>query len=66
MTGTSEPELIYRVASTSRPLKMLTERQIRQIDEALAALGPFAEVRLIKEKGRLRFIKKVESVVANS
>jgi hypothetical protein len=44
-----------------RPLKVLTSRQIQQIDDALAGLGPFAEVRLIKNKGRLRFIQKVES-----
>ncbi|MFB0537886.1 MAG: hypothetical protein ACETWR_23210 [Anaerolineae bacterium] len=44
-----------------KPLKVLTSRQIQQIDDALAGLGPFAEVRLIKNKGRLRFIQKVES-----
>ena len=44
-----------------RPLQVLTPWQIQQIDEALAGLGPFAEVRLIKERGKLRFIKKVES-----
>jgi hypothetical protein len=44
-----------------RPLRVLTPRQIQQIDGALADLGPFAEVRLIKNKGKLRFIQKVES-----
>ena len=44
-----------------RPLKVLTLRQIRQIDEALADLGPYAEVKLIKNKGKLRFIQKTES-----
>lgn len=44
-----------------RPLKMLTARQICQIDDALAVLGPFAEVRLIKNRGKLRFIQKVDS-----
>ena len=43
------------------PLKMLTLQQIKQIDEALAKLGPFGEVRLIKQRGRLRFIQKIES-----
>jgi hypothetical protein len=42
-------------------LRMLTPEQIRQIDKALVDLGPFAEVRLIKAKGRLRFIQKVDS-----
>jgi hypothetical protein len=44
-----------------RPLKILTSWQIQKIDDALARLGPFAEVRLIKNKGKLRFIEKVES-----
>ena len=44
-----------------RPLKVLTPWQVQKIDEVLARLGPFAEVRLIKNKGKLRFIQKVES-----
>jgi hypothetical protein len=43
------------------PLKVLTSRQIQKIDDALAGLGPFAEVRLIKNRGKLRFIQKMES-----
>jgi hypothetical protein len=43
------------------PLKVLTSRQIQRIDDALAGLGPFAEVRLVKSRGKLRFIQKVES-----
>ncbi len=46
------------------PLKMLTAWQVQQIDEALARLGPFGEVRLVKNRGRLRFIQKVESASA--
>jgi hypothetical protein len=44
-----------------KPLKVLTSRQIQKIDDALAALGPFAEVRLVKNRGKLCFIQKVES-----
>ena len=44
-----------------KPLKVLTSRQIEKIDDALAGLGPFAEVRLVKSQGKLRFIQKVES-----
>lgn len=44
-----------------RPLQILTPRQIQQIDETLARLGPFAEVRLIKNRGKLRFIQRVDS-----
>jgi hypothetical protein len=43
---------------------MLTAWQVQQIDEALARLGPFGEVRLVKNRGRLRFIQKVESASA--
>ena len=44
-----------------RPLRVLTPGQIQKIDDALAGLGPFGEIRLIKNKGKLRFIQKVES-----
>jgi len=38
-----------------RPLKVLTPWQIQKIGDALAGLGPFGEIRLIKNKGELRF-----------
>ena len=41
-----------------KPLKVLTSWQIQKIDDALAGLGPFAEVRLVKNLGKLRFIIK--------
>jgi len=44
-----------------KPLKVLTSRQIQKIDDALVRSGPFAEVRLVKNRGKLRFIQKVES-----
>jgi len=37
-------------------LKFLTQSQIRMIDEALEKLGEFGEVRLVVERGRLRFL----------
>jgi hypothetical protein len=40
---------------------VLTEQQIRQIARALHDVGDYGEVHLIKEKGRLRFIRKVTS-----
>ena len=43
-------------ASSSKPLKFLGRSQIEMIDEALEAVGPFGEVQLIVEKGRLRFV----------
>lgn len=42
-------------------LSMLNQEQIRLIDDALSELGPFGEVRLIKAKGKLRFIQVLES-----
>lgn len=40
----------------SNGYKFLTNEHIAMIDEALQALGSFGEVRLVVEKGRLRFI----------
>jgi hypothetical protein len=36
--------------------RFLQENQIAMIDEALHSLGDFGEVRLVVEKGRLRFL----------
>ena len=36
--------------------RFLTPEQIAMVDEALCALGDFGEVRLVVEKGRLRFV----------
>ena len=36
--------------------RFLDSNQVAMIDEALASLGEFGEVRLIVEKGRLRFL----------
>jgi hypothetical protein len=49
------------VLTLDRPLSVLKLEHIRQIDDALAELGPFGEVRIIKQRGKLRFIQKVES-----
>ena len=45
-------------------LNFLTQRQIAMIDEALSVLGEFGEIRLIVEKGRLRFIVTQKSIDA--
>ncbi len=37
-------------------LKFLDVEQITMVDEALVALGDFGELRLVVEKGRLRFL----------
>ena len=37
-------------------LSFLTEEQIRMIDEALSSVSEFGQVKLIKNKGNLRFV----------
>ncbi len=37
-------------------LSFLNQRQVKMIDEALSALGDYGELRLVVEKGRLRFV----------
>ncbi len=49
------------ILTLDRPLSVLKFEHIRQIDDALAELGPFGEVRIIKQRGKLRFIQKMES-----
>ena len=49
------------VLTLDRSLSVLKFEHIRKIDDALAELGPFGEVRIIKQRGKLRFIQKVES-----
>lgn len=44
-----------------RPLTILNIEYIHRIDDALAKSGPFGEVKLIKAKGKLRFIQRTES-----
>jgi hypothetical protein len=46
-TANEDKKLTYR---------FLQSNQIDMIDEALASLGEFGEVRLVVEKGRLRFL----------
>ena len=41
------------------PLRMLSPRQIKQIDDTLAQVGISGEVRLIKNKGELRFVMRI-------
>ncbi len=45
----------------SNGLVFLDAQQIAQIDRALAAVGDFGEIRLVKVKGKLRFIQKLDS-----
>ena len=49
-------QLIIDGRHDSIPLQNLHPEQIAMIDEALNSLGDFGEVRLVVEKGRLRFV----------
>jgi len=42
-------------------LRCLSLGQIQAIDDALAAIGDYGEVRLIKNRGKLRFIQTLSS-----
>jgi len=57
MFDTQGPQTI----TLSEPLQVLSPEQIQQVDRALASIGPFGEVRLIKVKGRVRFIQQLKS-----
>ena len=52
MTETSSDVLIQ----ASNSLKFLSDSQARMIDEALTAVGEFGEVRLVVQKGRIRYV----------
>ena len=45
-------------------LKNLSIRQLEMIDQAIETVGDFGEVRLIIEKGRLRFLVTQQSIDA--
>ena len=47
---------LYEDAPSTDSLNFLSRRQVEMIDEALAALGEYGELRLVVEKGRLRFL----------
>ena len=52
MTETSSNVLIQAGDS----LEFLSDSQARMIDEALTAVGEFGEVRLVVQKGRIRYV----------
>jgi hypothetical protein len=54
MSNTSIDQV--RGLKESRLLSFLDQHQVKMIDEALSALGDYGELRLVVEKGRLRFI----------
>lgn len=61
MQITNRPDEIENGSSAAQKL---TGDQVRMIEEALESVGEFGEVRLVVEKGRLRFIVTQKSVDA--
>jgi hypothetical protein len=53
--------LAHRTQGLERRLSFLNAREITMIDDLLAAVAPFGEVRLAVRKGRLRFVSSVKS-----
>ena len=53
-----------QVITLSEPLRVLTPRQVTQIDRNLADIEEFGHITLVKRKGKLRFIEKTESIEA--
>ena len=49
-------------AENNKPSRFLNPDQIAMIDEALSSLGQYGEVRLVVEKGRLRFLITQKSI----
>ena len=54
--------VIQKAAVNSRPTKMLQTFQIELIENALQQIGDYGEVRLVVEKGRLRYIEVAKSM----
>jgi hypothetical protein len=46
----------YPSQEQNNSCQVLLPRHVQMIDEALRSLGEFGEVRLVVEKGRLRFL----------
>lgn len=49
-------------SDNSKQRQFLNPDQIAMIDEALCSLGQYGEVRLVVEKGRLRFLVTQKSI----
>lgn len=49
------------LADLRRRLRVLTPEQLAQIDRLLREVGPSGEVRLIVQKGRVRYLTTVET-----
>jgi hypothetical protein len=50
-----------RGQTLSEALETLTPQQVLAVDRAVTAIGSFGEVRLVKAKGKVRFIQQLKS-----
>ena len=60
MSDSQTPGMQHDIVLTEA-LTRLNATLVRQVDEALARVGAFGEVRLVVVKGRLRFIQVMKS-----
>jgi hypothetical protein len=58
------PPAPVKVPLSHLTLHSLTPRQVQMIDDALQQVGDFGEVRLVVQRGRLRFVEIVRSLDA--
>jgi hypothetical protein len=56
-----EPAVGRFMLQLERRLRFLTPKEINVIDDLLASVAPFGEVRLAVQKGKLRFVSSVKS-----
>lgn len=56
LNGSASKTKLTATNGESYTLKFLDWHQIPMVDEALCSLGDYGEIRLIVEKGRLRFL----------
>lgn len=65
MPGKTEEDAVggepQRVLRLERPLVFLKPDEINVIDDLIASLGSFGELRLVVEEGRLRMVASTKS-----
>jgi len=56
MQGYPQKAQVIKLNGDNYTLKFIEPRQVLMIDEALSSIGDYGEVRLVVEKGKLRFL----------
>ncbi len=52
---------VEALANLSNGVRFLTPQLVCQVEDALTRVSPFGEVRLVVQRGKLRFIEVVQS-----